>query len=77
MNRFPGQAANTEFIDAVLSFSRISLQRHLTQLIPKSKAKRSDFHRRTPNPDYIKCKDGSIRKTKTGSPGHKKESLTR
>lgn len=65
--RSQGPAAPT-FIDAVLSFSKIGLQSHLTQCIPKSKAKQKSIPLWNAKPDHTKCKAENISKMKSEEP---------
>lgn len=73
--RSPGQAATIEFTE--LSFSRISPQSHLTQLIPKSKAKQKWFPLQDTKSWLYKMERWEHQENKKrnpDSPGHKKES---
>lgn len=66
-----GPAAPTEFIDAVLSFSKISSVIWL-DAYQSHRQNRSHFHRRKLNSDHTKYKDESMRKTKREEPWHPK-----
>lgn len=66
-----GPAAPTEFIDAVLSFSKISSVIWLNAY-QSHRQNGSHFHLRMLNPDHTKCKDESMTKIKREEPWHPK-----